>query len=377
MIYLDNAATSHPKAPCVLEAINAAMANGLGNPGRGAHRLALRSLSILNRTRAALAKLVGSTHVDRFILTSSATEALNLGIKGMCRSGDHVISSVMDHNAVLRPLAALVQTQVSHTLVRADSQGRIDLEDLSKAIRPNTRLAVFSHASNVVGTIQPIAEIGRIVHDRGVSLLVDTAQSAGSLPIGLEALACDMLAVAGHKGLGGPVGTGALYVRPGLNLAALIHGGTGTRSDLLEQPQDMPAGYESGTPNVLGFAGLLAALEELEQTGIATIREHEIGLIQRLLDGLGGISQVRVPGPALAAERASVVSLVVEGWEPSDLATVLDESFDMAVRAGLHCAPMAHRAMGTFPNGMLRVSPGRFNTSAEIDAFVEAIRSVV
>jgi selenocysteine lyase/cysteine desulfurase len=186
-----------------------------------------------------------------------------------------------------------------------------------------------------------------------------------------------MLAVAGHKGLGGPVGTGALYVRPGLNLAALIHGGTGTRSDLLEQPQDMPAGYESGTPNVLGFAGLLAALEELEQTGIATIREHEIGLIQRLLDGLGGISQVRVPGPALAAERASVVSLVVEGWEPSDLATVLDESFDMAVRAGLHCAPMAHRAMGTFPNGMLRVSPGRFNTSAEIDAFVEAIRSVV
>jgi cysteine desulfurase family protein len=305
--------------------------------------------------------------------TLNATDALNLALKGVLRPGGHVVTTSMEHNSVVRPLRKLEADGVAISFVAASSEGLISLEDLAAAFTPTTRLVAITHASNVTGTLQPVADIGRLCRERGVLLLVDAAQTAGVFPIDVQEMGIDLLAFPGHKGLIGPPGTGGLIVGEGISLETVREGGTGSQSDSEEQPGFMPDRLETGTLNTVGIAGLGAGLRFIEETGQKRIQEHENTLVQRLLRGLAAIRGVRLYGPPPGAERASAVSFNLAGWEPQDAAAVLDATFDLQCRAGLHCAPLAHRTLGTVPAGTVRFSPGFFNTEAEIDTALDAV----
>jgi cysteine desulfurase / selenocysteine lyase len=376
LVYLDNAATSFPKAPGVGARMAAFVDAEAGNPGRSGHRLALAAGAVVEDTRGRLARLLGVPDPARLAFTSSATDALNLALWGSLRPGDRVVTSSVEHNAVARPLRALADTGVEVVTVPASPDGSVDPGDLERALRRPTRLVALVHASNVTGTILPVAELTAVAHAAGASFLLDAAQTAGSIPIDASALGVDLLALPGHKGLLGPTGTGALYVAPGCSVRPLRQGGTGTRSEDDRQPAELPEALEAGTQNTVGLAGLGAALRYLEERGVGAIADHERGCVRGLLDGLAGIPGITVYGVTDEARRASVVSLTVAGWEPADLAAVLDSSFAIASRAGLHCAPAAHRSLGTFPSGTLRLSPGPFTTGHEIDRAIEALRQL-
>ena len=326
------------------------------------------------------AELLGAESPDRIIFTFNATDGLNMAIHGLLRPGDHVVTSVVEHNSVLRPLRDEEERHgVQVTRVAADAAGRVDPEDIRRAIRPETRLVALLHASNVTGTIQPVEEVAEIAHAAGALFLVDAAQTAGHFPIDLRALPADVLACAGHKGLLGPLGTGLLYIRPGVEeqLRSLRQGGTGSQSENDRQPAYLPDKYESGNHNAPALCGLEAALSFLLDRTVEAIHEHESRLTRRLLQELAAIPGVQVYGPAPDQRRVGVVSFTLDGFEPQDLATILDESFGIQARAGLHCAPGAHRAIGTFDQGgTVRFSTSVFNTDADIEAAVAAMRSI-
>lgn len=374
MIYLDAAATSYPKAPGVAEAMVRTLAEAGGNPGRSGHALAVAAQAIVSDTRRRLAAFLGAPDPTRVVFTANATDALNLALFGLLHPGERVVTTTMEHNAVVRPLAALAARGVVVDRVACAPDGSLDPDDLARALRAGrTRLVAMIHASNVTGTILPAREAARLAHEHGALLLLDAAQTAGVLPLDVREVGADLVAVPGHKGLLGPPGTGALWVAPGVALAPLRHGGTGVRSEEERMPEGLPEGLEAGTLNTAGLAGLGAALRFLAERGVAAIRERERALTTRLLAGLRGIPGLRLYGPGDPDRQVATASIALPGWEPMDLAAALDGSFGVAVRAGLHCAPVAHRTIGTAPLGTVRLSAGCFCTDAEVDEAVAAL----
>jgi cysteine desulfurase/selenocysteine lyase len=370
-IYLDNAATTWPKPESVYEAVDRYQREIGGPNGRSGYREALESNRIVERARQGVAELIGADDPLQIALGFSGTDVLNLAIRGVVRPGDHVVTTVVDHNSVLRPLRALAeQADVEVTYVPCDGEGFISPDDLRAAIRPETRLVAVVHASNVTGAVQPIAAIGRIVREQGALFLVDAAQSLGHVPLDVSTFDVDLVAAPGHKGLLGPLGTGVLYMRAGVEqeLEPLRYGGTGSRSDEDRQPEELPDKFEPGNHNLLGLAGLVASCEFLAQKSITVIHDHHTALTARFLDSLRVIGGVAVHGPQTPANRTSVVSITVEGYDPQELAAVLEATHRIQCRAGLHCAPRMHAALGTTAGGgTLRLSPGYSTTLDEID----------
>jgi cysteine desulfurase family protein len=335
---------------------------------------------LVYEAREALATLFGAADPLRVIFTKNVTEALNLALYGLLHAGDHVIAGGMEHNAVIRPLRDLERNGVRLTLAPCSPQGEMDAADFERAIRPATRLIVLNHASNVVGTLAPIGEVGAIARRHGLLFLVDTAQTAGAYPIDMEAGQIDLLGFTGHKGLLGPQGTGGLVIGERVPLHALpplARGGTGSASQSEEQPEFLPDKYEAGTLNAVGLAGLGAATRFVLETGVDAIRQHELALTRRLLEGLSDIAGVTVYGTGRAEAQVATVAFNVAGLSPTDVGQRLDEEFGVCCRAGLHCAPAAHRVIGTFPAGSVRFGLGYFNTTQDVDAAVEAVRAIV
>jgi cysteine desulfurase family protein len=375
-IYLDNAATTFPKPEQVYQAIEHALRKiGVG-PGRGGHSKGLEATRMVFESRETLSAFFGIKDSSRLVFTHSATEGLNLAISGLLKPGDHVITTTMEHNSLARPLYRAAQCGVDVTWAQCDRQGFVDLELVKSAIRPETRLIALSHCSNVNGSVQPIEEIGLLARRSGVLFLVDAAQSAGVIPIDVRELNMDLLAAPGHKGLLGPLGTGVLYVAEGVELSPLIVGGTGGYSDSSEQPEAMPERYESGTLNTPGIAGLGAGVDFIRSTSVEVIRKKESLLTSILSEGLGEIARVRLYGRENPLRHCGPVSFTVEGVDPSEVGFILDREYDISVRVGLHCAPAAHKTMGTWPRGTVRVSPGFFNTEKDIENFLDAVRSI-
>jgi cysteine desulfurase family protein len=343
------------------------------SPGRGGHRRSLEAGRIVFQAREAAAALLSAPDSSRIIFTHSATEALNMALRGTLAPGDHVITSSMEHNSLARPLHLLEKQGVALTIVQAGADGLVDPDAIQRALSPQTRMIAIGHVSNVSGTIQPIADISAIAREAGALFLLDAAQSAGSLPIDVLATPIDLLAAPGHKGLYGPQGTGLLYAAAHVPLRPFLVGGTGTNSTSEVQPDFMPDGFEAGTHNLPGIAGLKAGMEFVMQQGVAAIGEHERGLVDYAIELLHGVPRVTLHCPANPALRGALLSITVAGKDATALAFELDQRFDIAVRAGLHCAPRAHRTLGTFPGGTLRMSPGWFTTREDIAIFVDAV----
>ncbi|MDD3704906.1 MAG: aminotransferase class V-fold PLP-dependent enzyme [Clostridiaceae bacterium] len=376
MIYLDNAATTFPKPESVYRAVDDCLRNYCANPGRGGHKLSLKSGRVLLEARELLAELFNADSPENVILTQNATEALNLAIKGFLNAGSHVITTSMEHNSVMRPLKILEERGIETTVVQCNEYGEIDIDSIKKEIKKETALIVATHASNVVGTITPIEGIGNLAKRYGLTFLVDASQTAGVYQIDMEKMNISMLAFTGHKSLMGPQGTGGLCIREGLKLIPLQEGGTGSKSESLYQPDIMPDRYESGTHNTPGIAGLCAGVNFINSKGIDTIRSHEQELTRYFLDGLREIKDVRVYGTKEIEKQAPVVSINIGDIGSSEISYILDETFDIATRSGLHCAPMAHKTIGTLEQGTVRFSFSIFNTIYQVDTVLDAIAHI-
>ena len=379
--YLDNAATSWPKPPGVLAAMDRYHRELGVAAGRGAKRAASEVDSVIARCRLRAANLLGAESAERIVFTFNGTDSLNVALHGVLKAGDHVIASTLEHNSVLRPLSELRQRiGIETTLIAPESNGRIEPAKFRVALRPNTRLIALLHASNVTGIVQPIEEVGTIAKEAGALMLVDAAQTAGHRPINVSDLPLDLLVCPGHKGFLGPLGTGLLYLRPGVeqHVASFRQGGTGSVSEDERQPEQLPDKYESGNHNVPGLFGLEAALSWVQEKQVETIQRHEQLLRQALLDQLSGLSNVTLFGGDVADEQTvGVISLTLDGFDPQDLAAILDADFDIQTRAGFHCAPGAHRSLGTLETGgTLRVSVGASTTLVEVHHFVESLRQI-
>jgi cysteine desulfurase family protein len=379
MIYFDNAATSWPKPPEVAAAMVQFLEAVGANPGRSGHRLSVEAARIVYQAREAVAELFGVPDPLRVCFGHNVTEALNLALRGLLRPGDHVITSSMEHNSMMRPLRALERAGVALSVVSCSEQGLLDPADVQAAIRPATRLVALNHGSNVCGTLLSVAEVGRICRQGDLLLLVDTAQTAGVFPIDMRSDAIDLLAFTGHKSLYGPMGTGGLIVGPRVNVGRmepLVRGGTGSRSEHEEQPDFLPDAFESGTPNAVGLAGLAAGVRWVLDRGVAAIHGYEVDLTRRLLVGLSGIPGVTVYGPRDAELQTATVSFAVAGLRPDEVGQRLDEDAGLMCRVGLHCAPAAHKTMGTFPSGTVRFGLGALNTVAEVEESLSAVRAL-
>ncbi len=379
MIYLDNAATSWPKPPCVGEAVLHYLNNIGANPGRSGHRLSLDAARVVYAAREAVADLFGAPDPLRVVWCANVTEALNLAMRGLLRPGDHVITSSMEHNSVMRPLRALEKERIRVTVVGCSREGFLDPHSVEEAVRPDTKMIVLNHASNVVGTIQPLAEVGRIARREGLLLLADVAQTAGALPLDMEAENVDLLAFTGHKSLYGPMGTGGLIIGHRVDearLEPLKQGGTGSLSEREEQPDFLPDACESGTPNAVGLAGLEAGIRWVQERGVEAIRAYEQALTRELIEGLRTILGVTVYGCQEAERQIAVVAFNVADLQPSDIGLRLDDEHGILCRVGLHCAPAAHKTLGTFPVGSVRFGLAALNTIEEVHAAVEAVRQI-
>lgn len=379
MIYFDNAATSWPKPPCVAEAMVRFMNEVGANPGRSGHRLSVEAARVVYAAREVVAALFHAPDPLRVVFGANATEALNLALRGLLRPGDHVITSSMEHNSVMRPLRALEREGVELTVVPCSPEGFLDPAGILAAIRSNTVLVVLNHASNVVGTLLPVGEVGHLVRQCGLLLLVDAAQTGGAYPIDVQAECIDLLAFTGHKSLYGPTGTGGLIVGERVDVRRMLplkRGGTGSRSEREEQPDFLPDIYESGTLNVAGLAGLEAGVRWVLEQGVEAIRAHEIALTQRLIEGLCQIPGVTVYGGLDADRQIATVSFTIAGKEPSEVGQRLDEEYAIMCRVGLHCAPAAHRTLGTYPDGTVRFGLGAFNTPDEVDTVLAAVSTL-
>ena len=375
MIYFDNAATSWPKPPGVTEAMVHFLNQVGANPGRAGHRRAVEAGRIVYNAREAVAELFNAPDPLRIAFGANVTEALNLALLGLLRPGDHVVTSSMEHNAVMRPLRALENERVEVTVVGCSTDGRLDLAALEAAIRPDTVLVALNHASNVTGTVLPVAEVGAICR-HGPLLLVDAAQTGGAYPIDLQADGIDLFAFTGHKSLGGPMGTGGLIVGERVDekrITPLVYGGTGSLSEHDQQPDFMPDAFESGTPNAVGLAGLEAGVRWVLERGVNEIRAHEVGLTQALIEELGSIPGVTVYGTLDAELQTATVSFNITGVAPSEVGMRLDEEYGIMCRVGLHCAPAAHKTLGTFPGGTVRFGLGAFSTMADVFTLLSSV----
>jgi len=380
-IYLDNAATSFPKPEAMLAAMISYQQNIGGSPGRSGHGLSIDAGRIVFETRETLARLLNIEDPLRIAFTKNSTEALNIALLGFLKRGDHVITTGMEHNSVMRPLRFLQTQGVELSVIPCSPQGELDPEDIKKAFQKHTKLVVLTHASNVTGTIMPVYEIGKMIRARGdVLLCVDAAQTAGALPVDVGKMAIDLLAFTGHKSLYGPQGTGGLYIREGLDrrIAPLMRGGTGSRSEFEAQPDFMPDKYESGTPNAIGLAGLGAGTSFILEQTLEAIRAKELQLTARFLDQLDeDKNHVTVYGSGNAVKQTAVVSFNLTNITPSDAALYFEEKWGIMCRPGLHCAPAAHKTLGTFSQGTIRFSFGFFNNEKDIDHAAGAVRDLI
>jgi cysteine desulfurase family protein len=377
LIYLDNAATSRQKPETVYLAVDKALREQAGNPGRSGHRLSLSAARVLDNARLFCSRLFNAQKTEQIVFTQNATIALNMILKGILKPGDHVITSSLEHNAVVRPLHRLQQNGILISKVPTDIDHGIQLDRLEQNITNKTKLIICNHFSNVFGTVNKIDQIGRFCRERGILFAVDAAQSAGCRKIDVQEMCIDFLAFAGHKSLFGPQGTGGFYLRPGLQLETIIEGGTGNHSELPEQPEQLPERFETGTPNTPGLAGLTAGIQFILETGIDNIATKETLLVNRLLAGLDKIPKIRVIAPKPESEQGPIVSVQLEKFSPEQAASILDSSFGIAVRSGLHCAADAHRFMNTLENGgTLRISPNYFNENKHIDYCLDALQKL-
>lgn len=377
MIYLDNAATSFPKPEAVYQALDRFARQDLANPGRAGHKMALAAERALDDARHLLNQFFHGEGPERFVFTLNCTDALNMAFKGVLSEGDHVLTTDLEHNSVSRPLRAMeLAGHISLTRLRADGGGTVDPDDFRRAITPRTRLIAMTHASNVLGTVQPIAAIGQIARENDLLFLVDAAQTAGVVPIDVQALYVDLLAFPGHKSLLGPTGTGALYVGPRSQLRAWREGGTGGDSASETQPREFPYFLEGGTPNVLGVAGLAAGVKYIQEQGMERIHRHEVVLSERLWRRLQEIDAYEVFGHRDHSQRVGTLSLRSQVLPAAEIGGILDQAFEIAIRPGLHCAPYIHRSLGTFPEGTVRVSPGPFTTEQDIDHLARALQEI-
>lgn len=377
MIYLDNAATTFPKPPVVLSAMVETYARLGVSPGRGGYDLASEAEALVDGVRRRVAAFFGAPDAEGVIFASNATDALNTAVQGLLKPGDHVVSTRLEHNSVLRPLHHLRQRSIiEYDLVPFDGRGFIDPRDVARAIRPHTRLVIVNHASNVLGTVQPVREIAGVCTDREVPLLIDAAQSAGVVPIDMGGWGVAAIAFTGHKGLLGPSGTGGLIVRPDLDIQTTRFGGTGVDSKSLVHTQTLPHRLEAGTINLLGIIGLSAGLDFLAEEGLDRIRDREMDLLKRLLGGLSGLDRIEFCGATDLSDRIGLVTINVKGMDPADVGAILDADFGIAVRTGLHCAPLVHETIGTSPDGGVRFSIGPFNTASDIDRTIEAMAAI-
>lgn len=383
-IYLDNAATSYPKPDCVAQAMSRFLDEQGVNPGRSGYDRSLAVGQQLDRLRADLVAFFGARDLEpnRAVFAANATDALNLAIGGVCAPGDHVVATVLEHNSVLRPLFMLRQQGlIRFDLAPCDERGIVRTEDVAALVRPETRLIIMTHASNVTGLVQPVAEVGALCRERGVLFLLDAAQTAGILPLEMADWGVDLLAFTGHKSLLGPTGTGGLLVAPDVPIRSTRWGGTGVRSAEPGHPQEFPYRLEAGTLNTVGLAGLAAGLDWLRKEDPANLLVHEVALGNRLLAGCRGIPGLRVLGGSPfetidPAHRLPVISLTLEGRSPEAIGLYLDADWNIAVRTGLHCAPLAHAALGTGGEGAVRFSIGPFNTETQIDRTIEALHAI-
>jgi cysteine desulfurase family protein len=377
IIYLDNAATSWPKPPSVWEAMERNMIESAANPGRGSHEMAVKASRAVFEARKRLARLFRVNNPNDIAFTMNTTHALNLAIQGLLKPGDHVIATSLEHNSVRRPLEALKRKLgIDVTYVPTDTKGMLKREAVEEAITGRTKLIAVTHSSNLLGTIIPISEIGEIARRRNIKLLVDSAQSAGVLPIDVEGMGIDLLAFPGHKGLMGPQGTGGLYIHPDMELEPLMHGGTGSKSEAPEQPDIRPDRYEAGTPNTVGLAGLSEGVNFVLKETTQAIHAKELQLTFELMEGLQRIPGITLLGPDLGEERTAIVSFLLDGVDPSELAFLLDQQFGIAVRSGFHCTPLGHETAGSYETGAVRASPGYFTQKSEIVSMIDAVTEI-
>jgi cysteine desulfurase/selenocysteine lyase len=374
LVYLDNAATTFPKPPEVLREMVETYARIGASPGRSGHDLAAQAGLLVDQARAQVARFFGAPDPTRVVFAANASDALNTVIQGLVRPGDHVIATRLDHNSVLRPLHHLAERgTITYDLAPFDGRGFVDPDAIAGLVRPNTRAVVMCHGSNVLGTIQPVAEIGRLCAERGLPLIVDAAQSAGQVPIDMTGLGIAALAFTGHKALYGPSGIGGLVLRPDLDVATTRFGGTGMDSASLVHSQAYPLRLELGTLNLLGVIGLSLGLAFVEHLGIADLHRQEMELLTRLRDGLDANPAITLYCAEDLAGHLPVLTATVAGIHPQDVGAILDGDFGIAVRVGVHCAPLVHRDLGTLERGAVRFSLGVFNTRDEIDLAIEAM----
>ena len=375
VVYLDNAATSWPKPEPVHAAVASAMREQGGNPGRAAHRLSVAAEKLVEDARQDVCRVFNAPSAERVVFTLNCTDALNLVLKGLVKPGDRVLSGPLEHNSVARPLRSLAAAGASIAQCRASADGSVDLDHFRRLCRQGVDYVVTQHVSNVTGCVTPVRDIAAIAHEAGAVLVLDAAQSAGAIEIDMAELGIDVLAAPGHKGLCGPAGTGVLVLCADLPVAPFREGGSGIDSERDEHPSRYPWRLEGGTCNGPGIAGLAAGIRFIERLGIAVIGKREAALARTLVEGLRGIDGARVyraPG----SPETGVVSFRIEGFDVALTGALLDQRYGIAVRTGLHCAPCAHRAIGTFPEGTVRASLGPFNTEADITALVSAVREL-
>lgn len=375
MIYLDNAATSFPKPPEVYDEVLNCMKNYCANPGRGSHDMAIKSALKIMETRDLICELFNIPSPFNLIFTNNATEALNIAIKGALKKGDHVISTVIEHNSVLRPLKSMNKIGVETTLVAIDKGGYVNPLDIKAEIKDNTKMIIINHVSNVLGSVQDIETIGKISKENGIIFMVDGSQSAGVIEINVESSHIDLLAFPGHKGLLGPQGTGGLFIRDGIKLKKFKEGGTGSNSHFMVQPDFMPDKFESGTLNTPGIAGLCEGLKFIKKIGIGNIHKAEKELMNQLVEEFKKLPYIKLYGSDSKMEKSAVLSFNIDGIDASIVGEELNEE-EIAIRTGYHCTPLIHELIGTEYVGTARVSPGYFNNSKDIESLVEVVKKI-
>jgi cysteine desulfurase family protein len=376
--YLDNSATSFPKPECVYETMDSYMRFNGASAGRGNYTRAREAEELVYRTRKSLARLLDAKKPGNIVFTSNVTDSLNMILKGYLKEGDTVLTSDIEHNAMWRPLHLLQKERGIHIRTfHCAPDGTVDLQEIRERLSKGVSLVATIHGSNVIGNILPIAQIAQLAHEKEIPVLVDAAQTAGAYPLSIRESGVDFLAFTGHKGLLGPMGTGGFYLREGIRLETLREGGTGTISKSLDQPENPPDRYETGTMNMGGIAGLHAAAGFLTETGVDAVQRHESFLIRQLMEELSRMELVELYGPALGQERLGLLSFNIKGVDPYKVSAWLDEQSGIMVRAGLHCSPQAHRVLGTVETGAIRASVGYFNTSDDISQLAEGIKAYV
>lgn len=375
MIYLDNAATTMQKPQCVIDAVVAAMTS-MGNAGRGANEASLSASRVIYDTREKLCRLFGGDNPKQVVFTNNSTESLNIAMKGILNPGDHVITTMLEHNSVLRPLYEMEKQGVRLTVVKSNGEGKIDISELEAAIAEDTKMIVCTHGSNLTGNCVDVEAIGAIAEKKGVIFVVDASQTAGVFPIDVKRMHIDVLCFTGHKGLLGPQGTGGLYVREGVSIRPLKSGGSGVQTYSKSHPSQMPTALEAGTLNGHGIAGLHAAIQYLEETGIDKIRETEQRLMWKFYEGVKEIPEVKIYGDFSSKERCAIVTLNIGDYDSGEVSDALLTDYGISTRPGGHCAPLMHEALGTVEQGSVRFSFSHYNTEEEVETAIRAVKEL-